>query len=160
MKYVGLGTPAAKLVTVSYFVAAVFCSGANAKDLNALARLLVPAYIAQNYAALCNTENAKPTPKRKNRMITISTFVDHVRTEVTSGLEEKEAEEVRTSAANTAQNIARNEMLFLGAHGTYVPTDSLIRWCEQSAETVISEILQVHAQKHDYFDRLTDDAKK
>lgn len=156
----GLGTPAAKLVTAACFFAATFCPGANAKDLKALARLLVPAYIAQNYAALCGAENAKPTPKQKNRMITISTFVDHVRTEVTSGLEEKEAEEVRTTAANTAQNIARNEMQFLGAHGTYVPTDSLARWCEQSAETVIVEILQVHAQKHDYFDRLTDDAKK
>jgi Ni,Fe-hydrogenase III small subunit len=156
----GLRTSAAKLVTVTCFAATSFCSGANAKDLDALARLLVPAYIAQNFAVMCNSENAKPTPEQKNRMITISTFVDHVKTEVTTGLQEKEADEVRASAANTARNIARNEMLFLGAHGRYVPTDTLVRWCERSAETVISEILQVHAKKHEDFDRLADDAKK
>ena len=155
-----LETFAAKLVTVSYFAASSFSSAANAKDLDALARLLLPAYIAQTFAAICNAENAKPTPEWKNRMATISTFVDHVKTEVTTGLQEKEAENVRMSAANAALNIARYEMQFLGAQGSYVPTEALVRWCERSAERVVSEILQVHAQKHDYFDKLTDDAKK
>lgn len=134
-------------------------SDASAKDLEMLGRLLAPAYIAQNFAVMCNAGNAKPTPDRKNRMLKIIAFVDHVKTEVTTGLLEKEAEEVHTSAANTAQNIARNEMLFLGAQGPYVSTDTLVRWCERSAETVISEILQTHARKHEEFDRLTDEAK-
>jgi len=146
--------------TLVGLVVGLLGSDASAKDLEMLVRLLAPAYIAQNFAVMCSADNAKPTPERKNSMLKIITFVDHVKTEVTTGLSEKEAEEVRTTAANTAQNIARNQMLFLGAQGPYVPTGTLVRWCEHSAETVISEILQVHAKKHEEFDRLTDDAKK
>ena len=142
------------------FVVGLLGSEAPAKDLEMLVRLLAPAYIAQNFAALCNGENAKLAAEQKNSMITIRTFVDHVKTEVTTGLSEKDAEEVGTSAANTAQTIARNEMQFLGAQGRYVPTAALARWCKQSAETIISEILQAHAKKHEEFDRLTDEAKK
>ena len=123
-----------------------------------LVRLLVPAYIAHNFAAMCNAE--KPTPDQQNRIKTISAFVDHVKIEVTTGLPEQEAEEVRISAADTARNVARNEMLFLGAQGPYVPTDTLIRWCERSAETAIAEILKTHEKRHEEFDRLTDEAKK
>lgn len=124
-----------------------------------LVRLLVPAYIAHNFAVLCNDEKAKPTPEWKIRMLKIKTFVDHVKTEVTIGLSPKEAEEVRVSAINTAQSIARNEMLFLGAKGSFVPTNTLTRWCVQSAETIISGILDGHAEKHEEFDKLTDGAK-
>ncbi len=148
------------ITTLVGLVVGLVGSDASAKDLEMLTRLLAPAYIAQNFAAMCNAETAKPTPERKNTLLKITTFVDHVKTEVTTGLSENEAEKVRTIAANTAQNIARNEMLFLGAEGPYVPTDILVRWCEQSAETVISEILQAHAKNHERFDRLTDDAKK
>src|SRR5262245_54908633 len=151
---------ACSITTLVGLVAGPLCVDAAAKDLEMLVRLLTPAYIAQNFSALCNGENAKLTAEQKNSMIKIGTFVDHVKTEVTTGLSEKDAEEVRISAANTAQNIARNEMLFLGAQGTYVPTDTLARWCKQSAETIISEILQAHAKKHEEFDRLTDEAKK
>jgi hypothetical protein len=142
------------------FVGLTFCSNAFAKDLEMLVRLLAPAYIAMNFAELCNAENAKPTPERRNTMLTVRTFADHVKTEVTVGLSEKEADEVRITAADTARNAVRNEMLFLGAQGPYVPTDTLVRWCERSAADVISGIMQSHAKKHEEFDRLTDDAKK
>jgi len=145
---------------VGFVVGLLLCFDASAKDFEMLAKLLTPAYVAQNFAALCNGESAKLTAEQKSSMIKIRTFADHVKTEVTTGLSEKDAQEVRTLAANTAQHIARNEMQFLGAQGRYVPTDALARWCKQSAETIISEILQAHAKKHEEFDRLTDEAKK
>lgn len=151
---------ALRVFAVLGFVGLPFYSNAFAKDMEMLVRLLAPAYIAQNFAVMCNAANAKPTSELKNVLLKVRTFVDHVKTEVTTGLSENEAEKVSTIASNTAQNIARNQMLFLGAEGPYVPTDTLVRWCEQSAVTVISEILQAHAKKHEEFDRLTDDAKK
>jgi hypothetical protein len=149
----------------AYSVAALLgfvgaCSNASARDLEMLARLLIPAYMAQNFAGLCIDQDAQFLADLKDGTTLVSEFAEHVKGEVTIGLPESEAATVRVTAADTAQNVARREMQLLGGQPSGVPAQALKQWCDRSAKHFILEILSKHQEKHEEFDRLVKTAKQ
>lgn len=142
------------------FVGAPLCSSASAKDFDMLARLLIPAYMAQNFAELCVDQDATFLADLNDELTLVSAFAEHVKKEVTIDLPESEAGQVRVTAADTARNVARYEMKLLGGQRSGVPAEALKRWCDRSAKHFILEIIRKHQEKHDEFDRLVEAAKR
>lgn len=124
-----------------------------------LARLLIPAYMAQNFAGLCVDQDAKFFADLNDGTALVSVFAEHVKKEVTIDLPESEAANVRVTAADTARNVARYEMQLLGGQRSGVPAEALKRWCDRSAKHFILDIMRKHQEKHEEFDRLVEAAK-
>lgn len=137
------------------------CSGARATDLDLLARLLVPAYLAQNFAAVCISQDPKfPSDLFENGIVSINAFSEHVKVEVTAGLSEPIAAEVRVKAADAARLVVRGEIDLLRGNQAKVPPEALQRWCERSVKPFIFEVTSKHQEKHGEIERLLESAKK
>ena len=121
-----------------------------------LARLLIPAYIAQNFAGLCVGQNAQFLAGT----VVVRDFTQHVKQEITVDLPEAEAAQVRVMAADAARDVARKEMESIRGENFNVPADALRQWCEGSAKQFILEIVRQHSQKHGQFEMLTAAAKR
>lgn len=133
---------------------------APAKDLELLTRLLTPAYMVQNFAAVCMGRDARFLTEPNGETVQVAAFSEHVKNEVTSDLPESEAAQVRTMAADTALNVAREELLLLNRKSSIVPEDAIKNWCERSVRHFIFEIMSKHREKHPEFDKLLEAAKR
>ena len=125
-----------------------------------LIRLLVPAYMAQNFAVLCVDQDGQSLADLNDRTALVGAFAEHVKKEVTVDLPEPEAGEVRVTAADTARHVARQELQLLRGQKPDVPAEALKNWCDRSAKYFIIEIMNKHQEKHDEFDRLMEAAKR
>ncbi|HZQ14103.1 MAG TPA: hypothetical protein VFB31_14960 [Pseudolabrys sp.] len=135
-------------------------SGASAKDLATLARLLIPAYVAQDLANLCASQDSNFLSELKYGSPSIGTFAEHVKREVTVDMPEDEAAKIRITAADTAQQIARHELYAVIEKQTDDPARPLKRWCTRSVKPFIFEILIMHQEKHLVFDKIVANAKR
>jgi len=146
--------------TVLGLVGATLCFGAQAKDLEMLARLLIPAYLAQNFAALCVDQDVTFFDDPEEGMMFVSAFAEHVKKEITIGLPKSDAAYVRVTAADVARDTARFEMRLLAAQNSSVSVEALKQWCDRSAKHFIVEIINKHRQKHGQIDKLVEAAKR
>jgi len=142
------------------FVNFSILSSASAKDLDLLVRLLVPAYMAQNFVAICVTEDPQFPRELDNGIASVSAFAEHVKNEVTADLAETDAATVRITAADTARQVARHELDLLRGDQSEVPADALRRWCDRSVKHYIFEITSKHQEKHQEFEILLEKAKQ
>ncbi len=133
---------------------------ANAKDLDALVRLLVPAYMAQNFAAMCVDQDSQFLSDLKNGPGSINAFAEQVKNSVTLDLPEDMAEKVRVTAADTARQVARHELQLLDRQQASGSPGSLKSWCDRSAKPFIIETLRRHAEKQPEFEKALEDAKR
>lgn len=139
---------------------ASYCSSASAIDLEMLTRLLVPAYMAFNFAQLCSDQDGPPSTEPNVRLSLARDFAEQVKQEVTIGLPESQAAQVRVMAADAAREVARNQMKRIGAQGRFVSPEALKDWCERSGTYYIADIMKQHKEKHQEFDRLVEAAKR
>lgn len=134
--------------------------GAFAKDLETLARVLIPAYLAQDLAILCVTQDSQfLSAELKGGIVAVSAYAQHVKNEVTVDVPEPDAVRIRLTAADTARQVARQKLYSLTAQQNGDPTHPLARWCEHSAKPFILEIMSKHDEKHDQFDEIVEHAK-
>lgn len=150
---------AGRIVALLAFVSAPLSSGTFAKDLEMLTRLLIPAYTAQNFSALCVDQDAQFLSDLPDGMALIGAFAEHVKNEVTLGLSASDAGKVRVMAADTARSVARHEMQLLGGQNSDVPAEALKRWCGRSAKHFIVEMMTRHRARHKEFEKLMETAK-
>lgn len=143
------------------FVCVLFWSAAFAKDLEMLTRVLIPAYIAQDFAALCATRDPDfLSAEVINGVVSIGAYAQHVKKEVTIDLPEDEARKVRVTAADTARQVAYQELYLLTAQQATDPTELVKRWCDRSAKPFILAIMSKHQDKHQEFDEILENAKR
>ena len=112
---------------------AMLISNASATDLDMLVRLLVPAYMAQNFAAVCTSENPQFLSELEHGSATVGAFAEETKKRVTAGLPQDEADKVRVTAADTARQVARHELQLLSrqpAGGPPVSMKTLSRHSE------------------------------
>lgn len=146
---------------VLIFVCVPFWSGAFARDLETLTRLLIPAYIAQDFAALCATRNPDFLSSEVTYGVTsINAYAQHVKKEITIGIPEDVSQTVRVTAADTAREVARRELHLLTAQQAANHTDVVKRWCERSAKPFILAILRKHQENHREYDDILANAKR
>jgi hypothetical protein len=133
---------------------------ADAKDLDALVRLLVPAYMAQNFVAVCVEQDSQFLSDLKNGPGSINAFAELVKNRVSVDLPEDVAEKVRVTAADTARQVARHELQLLDRQQASGSPDSLKTWCDRSAKPFIIETLRRHEEKQPEFEKALEDAKR
>lgn len=138
-----------------------FWSGAFAKDLEMLTRLLIPAYMAQDFAALCATQDPYfLSAEVTYGVASIDAYVQHVKKEVTIDIPEDESRKVRVTAAETARQVARQEIHLLTAQQATNPTDAVKRWCDRSAKPFILAVMRKHQENHQEYDGVLENAKR
>lgn len=143
------------------FVCVPFWSSAFAEDLDMLTRVLIPAYIAQNFAALCATRDPHfLSAEVPYGVASVGAYAQHVKKEVTIDIAEDEARKVRVTAADTARQVARQELRLLIVQQSADPKDVVKRWCDQSAKPFILAIMSKHQEKHQEFDVILENAKR
>lgn len=150
---------------VGFGLAIFFCiepqSSALARDLEMLARVLIPAYMAQNFAVLCATKNPDFLSGELGSGVgSVTVYAEHVKKEVTGDIPEPDAAQVRVTAADTARQVARRELYDLAAQQGTEPTRAVERWCERSAKPFILEIMRKHEENHGRFDEIVENAKR
>jgi hypothetical protein len=128
--------------------------------VDALVRLLVPAYMAQNFAALCLSQDAQFLADVKGGPSAVTAFAEGVKQRVTASLSEADAQKVRITAADSAQQVARQELQLLNRQQASGVNGPIKAWCERSARSFILEVLRRHEEKRQEFDKLLDEAKR
>lgn len=97
-----------RLLTTVLLVLVPFSAGA--KDLDLLARLLIPKYIAQDFAAICGKYDSHFLPEMSGGSAAVAAYARHLKIEVTSGLTQADALRTMVAAADTARAVARERM--------------------------------------------------
>jgi hypothetical protein len=144
---------------VALFGSLLLCSSAAATDLDALVRVLIPAFMAQNFAAVCLAKNSRFLAELKDGPAAVSAFADRVKQRVTAGLSESEAEKVRVTAADTARQVASHELERLNRQ--QIGSDSSLEtWCDRSAKPFVLEALRRHEENRQEFNKILEDAKR
>ena len=142
------------------YVAASLWSPVFAKDLEKLARLLIPAYMAQDFAAVCLERDASFFSDVSHGEAALKTFAEHVKDEVTVGLVETEASHVRGMAADTALSVTGQELARLRGQNASIPDLAFKEWCDRSVRHFIAEIINAHQENHAEFEALAKAAKQ
>lgn len=135
-------------------------SVAIAADLDMLTRVLIPAYIADDFAAICSTKNPDFLRGSLGAFQSTRIYADHVKVEVTSNLTEQEAFQVRKIAADVAKSITRNKFDNAAAKKDSSLGSAIASWCQEEAEPFIVKIVDTHQIKHREFDSIVERAKR
>lgn len=146
--------------TLTVSVGLCVWSGAFAKDLDTLTRLLIPAYMAQSFAAVCVNQDRQFLAELSNGAGQVSSFAEHVKKEVTIDLPESDAAKVRITAADTARNVVRQELRLAIGGQVVQSTAPIKRWCDGSVKQFITEVMRLHEQKHKEFESRVRDATR
>lgn len=133
---------------------------AVAKNLDLLTRLLVPGFLAQNFAALCTANNPQFLPKLPDGSASVAAFAQHLKIEITTDLTQDEAMSVLITAANTARDAARKQLNELAAAKGSDLNTSIRMWCDASARAYVLAVVEDHAKKHNAFDDIVRKAKQ
>lgn len=149
-----------------YVIAAVFALlagaplAAEARDLDLLMRLLVPGFLAQDFAAICVADNPVFLPELKYGAASVAAFAQHLKIELTSGLTDAEARSVLVVAATTAREAGRKYFQEATKEGGTDRKAQVKAWCDSSAKGYILQVMNEHDKKHTAFDKIVADAKK
>lgn len=134
---------------------------ADATNIDLLTRLLIPGYIALDYASICTTNNPQFLAQLPNGPTAIAAFAQHLKLEVTIDLKPSEAMQVRVAAADTARNIALAQLNKLREAKEAKAAEAAIRlWCDELGVAYIRNMIKEHYIKHDLFDDLVQQAKQ
>ena len=142
------------------FIPTISCPAAVAKEIEILIRFLIPAFLVQNYTALCEANDPNFLSELEQKAKSVEIFSVHIKMEITSGLTQIEAQSVLVSAANTARQAARDELQKFSPQYPSVPAEPLQLWCRDEAKPFILRVMDKHYQEHGDFLRIIESAKR
>ena len=143
-------------------VLAVFSAqvGAAAADLEMLARVLIPAYMAQNFAALCVVDNPSFVEDTAGPNGHVHVYAKHVKDEISADLTKEDVEAVLRTAADTARSVLQKELRDLSSNSSGPEPERLARWCDRSAKPFVREVINAHFSSHAEVERIVSRAKR
>lgn len=131
-----------------------------ARDLDRLTRLLIPAFLVQNFALVCSDGDAKFLSDMSNGIASVTEFSDHVKKEVTIDLPEAEASQIRLVAANTARAETKVQLSRFKGSDPVASEKAFREWCAGSVKPFVIDLIRLHGEKHADFDQQVEAAKK
>lgn len=131
---------------------------ATARDLDGLAKLVVPAYTAMNFAMICVREDPSFPVRMAGTRGTVLHYAQHVKDEVIANLTDEEARAVLQAAAGAAQTIARNQLRRLAKEADVIYPLDIAAWCTGPAAEFIRHFVESHDQGHAAFEALLEEA--
>lgn len=151
-----------KWLIESVISAAVILSAtdhASAKDLGRLVRYLAPGYIAQDLNALCSAKIPSFSIGNLSGFGSVSLYAHHLKSEILTGLTQREALDVMVASAASALVSIRKEVPDLTGNieGALA---SLNQWCNGSAKLFIVKAVRRHVTEHAAFEAAMMSSKK
>jgi hypothetical protein len=122
---------------------------AAARDLQKLAELLTPAYIAMDYAGLCVTEPGWAAIQPVGARGTAIYYAQHIKDEIIASLSYPEAVSVLRHAADSARDEARSQLReHVISLNKVTETQRFREWCEGPVNVFIREVIVEHDLNH------------
>lgn len=132
----------------------------GARDLDALAEFLRPAYTAMNFTVLCSQVDPFFLNETLGPRGTPLHFAQHIKDETITGLMEEDAKEVLKAAADAARSKARKKLYELARPGDDQRTATAINeWCQSEVRELIFELIRDHDNDHDRIELFLERAK-
>ena len=133
---------------------------AQAKDLDALAKILEPAYLAMNYAVICATHQSAFLGRSVGREGNAFQYAEHIKNDVIDQLTEAEAIKVVRSAADGARSRALAKLRAFGHSSQEHTLSGIAAWCNAEALDFITQLIATHDQRHEELASWIENAKR
>lgn len=138
-----------RLVLITSFIVAAASSQAAARDLDALAKIVVPAYTAMNFTMLCREDDPWFLFDTKGPRGTALHYAQHVKDEVIASLRQDEAAAVLRRAADAARATARDELRNVLRNYPHGQVGEITSWCRSAAATFVRAFIEHHDSAHE-----------
>jgi hypothetical protein len=136
------------------------CVLVKAQELDALSRILVPAYTAMNYASLCSVESGWAGAQPRGVRGAAINYAQHVKDDVIASLSENDAVAVLKMAADIARNNAQAQL-----RDNVIVADKTLEalrfhdWCNSFVNGYIVDLIRRYDGDYDSFMRTIEQAK-
>jgi hypothetical protein len=120
-----------------------------AKDLNALAAFVAPAYTAMNFATVCAPRDPVFLSQTSGPRGTALAYAEHVKDEAIVSLSDEEAAVALKAAADTARATALQALRAFNAQDRAVEQARIAQWCEGDARQFIRAFIEYHDANHE-----------
>ena len=124
---------------------------ATAKDLAALAELVVPAYTAMNFAVVCATRQPTFLLETAGPLGNALEYAEHVKNEVIESLAHDEALIVLRAAADAARATVLQTIRKFNSDQSTLEAARIKAWCSTDASDFIRAFMKQHDRDHDKF---------
>ena len=141
----------------------LLASPAISKDFGILTRMLYVAFLAEQGVALCMVADPAFASEASGPMGYMHDYAQHIKVEVTAGLNETETLSLLKSAADRAKGEAQQALRSLATEGTEGPvieTARVTRWCQTVVKPLVRQVIDTHDNHHAEIDQLLEKAKK
>jgi hypothetical protein len=130
------------------------------KDFGILNRMLYAAFLAEQGAAVCIAADPAFASETSGPMGYMRDYAQHIKAEITAGLNETEILSLLKSAAGKAKADALQALRNLRAEGPETETARLTRWCQTVVKPLVRQVIDTHDTDHAQIDQLLEKAKK
>ncbi|MFO1100745.1 MAG: hypothetical protein U1E81_21435 [Xanthobacteraceae bacterium] len=141
--------PAAALGLFMLLVAAAATTRAVARDIDALIKIVVPAYTAMDFATICREDDPRLLWDTRGPRGTVLHYAKHVKDEVITSLSHDEAVTVLTRAAESARATTREELKKVSLNYPTRRPGEIIGWCKGTASNFIRAFITRHDANHE-----------
>jgi hypothetical protein len=141
----------------------VLASPAISKDFGILTRMLYVAFLAEQGANVCIAADPAFASETSGPMGYMRDYVQHIKAEVTAGLNETETLSLLKSAADRAKGEAQQALRNLATEATEGPvveTARVTRWCQTVVKPLVRQVIDTHDNHHAEIDQLLERAKR
>jgi hypothetical protein len=142
------------------FILVMLASPAISKDFGVLRRMLYAAFLAEQGVALCTVADPAFASETSGPRGYMRDYAQHVKAEVTAGLNETETLSPLKSAAYRAKAEALQALRSLRTEGPEIETARITRWCQTVVKPLVRQVIDTHDTDHVEIDQLLEEAKK
>ena len=133
----------------------VFC-----KDLNALIRILIAAFVAEQGAAMCMVPSIQLSEKDRIIFLDAKGFSQWIKQRITAGLGADDVQFILRSAANIAVGEMREVVRVLKTHPPETEYAELLRWCTTNMNEIANQVVSDYVSQRDTVDQLIEKSKQ
>lgn len=123
-------------------------SSSVAKDLQAIAEFVIPAYTAMNFTALCAQDDPWFIVDARGPRGNALEYAEHVKDEAIASLTHDESATVLKLAADEARSAARNELRKLISDYPTYRYGEIADWCRGDAMRFVRAFIEQHDMDH------------
>lgn len=129
-------------------------SPALSKDFGILTRMLYAAFLAEQGAVFCTLKDPAFASETSGPMGDMRTYSQHIKAEVTAGLNETETLSLLKSAADIAKAEALQATRILRTGVPETETARFTKWCQTVVKPLVRQVMDTHDNHHDQIDQL------
>ncbi|MDB5651690.1 MAG: hypothetical protein JWL62_3210 [Hyphomicrobiales bacterium] len=135
-------------------------AAAGAKDLNTLARILYAAFAAEQSAVICSSSHPNFNRETAGKAGDMRAYAQHIKLEVTEGLNETDTDLVLKAAAGRARAETSEQLQNLRSDSPSAEALALSRWCMTIATKLVRQVIATHDEHHTEIDQMMAKSKQ